>query len=107
MTNLNALKENVENLTKFHQIEILKILKKDSTCTLNENKNGIFINLTGIKDETVSDIEKYLEYVCKQEESLTEIEQQKNELTNTFFNDNNKDNKDNNNNNYINAGSDC
>ncbi len=81
----------VEKLNKLEHMEIFKILRSHNVI-YSENVNGIFINLTGIKDETVSDIEKYLEYVCKQEESLTEIEQQKNELTNTFFNDNNKDN---------------
>ena len=91
MTDLNCLKEKIELLSKFHQVEILKILKKDDICTLNENKNGIFINLTNIKKETILDLETYLEYVQKQEQQLNDIEKQKSILSNTFF----KDNKDN------------
>jgi len=91
MTDLNCLKEKIELLSKFHQVEILKILKKDDICTLNENKNGIFINLTNIKKETILNLETYLEYVQKQEQHLNDIEKQKNVLSNTFF----KDNKDN------------
>ena len=91
MTNLNCLKEKIEVLSKFHQIEILKILKKDDICTLNENKNGIFINLTNINKETIIELETYLEYVKTQEQQLNDIEKQKNILSNTFF----KDNKDN------------
>ena len=91
MTDLNCLKEKIELLSKFHQVEILKILKKDDICTLNENKNGIFINLTNIKKETIIDLDTYLEYVQKQEQQLNDIEKQKNVLSNTFF----KDNKDN------------
>ena len=94
MTDLNCLKERIENLNKFHQVEILKLLKTDDTCTLNENKNGIFINLTSLNDKIIYEIEKYLEYVQKQETQLSETETQKSILSNTFFKDN-KDNKDN------------
>jgi hypothetical protein len=88
--NLDYIKEEVENLDTFHQIAILKILKSDDTCTLNENNNGVFINLTNIKKDIIIKIEKYLDYVKTQEEQLTHIEQQKQELSNEFF----KDNKD-------------
>lgn len=94
MTELNHLKERIEKLNKFHQVEILKLLKTDDTCTLNENKNGVFINLTSLNDKIIYELEKYLEYVQKQESQLSETETQKSILTNTFFKDN-KDNKDN------------
>jgi len=88
--NLDYIKEEVEKLDKFHQVAILKILKSDEKCTLNENNNGIFINLTNIKKDIIIKIEKYLDYVKTQEEQLTNIEQQKEELSNAYF----KDNKD-------------
>ena len=94
MTELNRLKERIEKLNKFHQVEILKLLKTDDMCTLNENKNGIFINLTSLNDKIIYELEKYLEYVQKQESQLSETETQKSILSNTFFKDN-KDNKDN------------
>jgi len=90
-SNLNFLKKKVECLDKFHQVEILRILNKDNSCILNENNNGIFINLTNINEKVIEEIEKYLDYVKKQETQLTEIELQKDMLSNTFF----KDNKDN------------
>ena len=67
------------------------MLKTDDTCTLNENKNGIFINLTSLNDKIIYELDKYLEYVEKQETQLSETETQKSILSNTFF----KDNKDN------------
>jgi hypothetical protein len=91
MTHLNRLKERTEKLNKFHQIEILKILQADDKCTINENNNGIFINLTSLPNKVIFELEKYLEYVEQQEIQLGEIEKQKNTLSNTFF----KDNKDN------------
>lgn len=90
-SDLNFLKEKIEALDKFHQIEILRILNKDTSCILNENNNGVFINLTNINETVIDKIEKYLDYVKKQEKQLTEIELQKDMLSNTFF----KDNKDN------------
>jgi ribosomal protein L30/L7E len=89
--NLNLLKEQIEKLNKFHQIEILKLLKNDSSCTLNENKNGVFVNLTNVNADLINKLEKYLDYVVEQEKSLDDIEQHKDMLTNTYF----KDNKDN------------
>jgi len=91
MSNLNCLKESIEELSKFHQVEILKILKSDDSITINENKNGIFINMTSLKDLTITQLEDYLKYVNKQEKQLSDIEAQKDELSNTYF----KDNKDN------------
>ena len=38
--NLDYIKEEVEKLDKFHQVAILKILKSDEKCTLNENNNN-------------------------------------------------------------------
>ena len=77
MTSLICLKEQIEDLTKFHQIEILKILKGDDTINL--------------KESIVIQLEDYLKYVQKQEKQLNDIEDKKDELSNIFF----KDNKDN------------
>ena len=91
MNDLNCLKESIEELSKFHQVEILKILKSDETITINENKNGIFINMTSLKDSVITELGNYVKYVNKQEKQLNDIEVQKDELSNTYF----KDNKDN------------
>ena len=91
MSNLNLLKEKIEALDKFHHIKILSILNDEDSSILNENNNGIFVNLTSINDATIKKIEDYLEYVKAQEKQLTEIEVKKNILTNTYF----KDNKEN------------
>ena len=91
MSNLNFLKENIEKLTKFHQIEILKIIKSDESIIINENNNNIFINLTNVSKDIIENIINYLNYVNTQEKLLNDIEDQKETLTNTFF----KDNKDN------------
>ena len=99
--NLTTLKEKIETLSQFHQIEILKILKNNETCTLNENTNGVFINLTNVDTTVVAKLTNYLDYVKEQESQLNEIEQQKSSLSNTFFKDI-KDNQTNTSNNTLN-----
>ena len=42
MNDLIQMKNEIEECSKIHQIEILRILSGDSSITLNENNNGIF-----------------------------------------------------------------
>jgi hypothetical protein len=81
---LMKLKDDMERLPIFHQIEILRILQTKNT-NLNENKNGIFINITKLSDETLLQIEEYIEYVNAQEKHLNEAEEQKKMITREYF----------------------
>ena len=83
--------EQIENMTKFNQIEILRILKK-SNVSINENKNGIHINLTDLSDTIINEMLVYIKYVNAQEVELNDIEQKKNDYKNIFFVKDNKDN---------------
>lgn len=91
MSDLILLKEKIESLNKFHQVEITKILKNHNDVTLNENKNGIFVNLSIIDNEVINEIYEYLEYVNILQKDFNTVEDKKNLLTNKFF----KHNKDN------------
>jgi len=89
---LMSLKEGIENMPVIHQIEVLRILNQKH-IQINENKNGVFINISKINDATLLEMEEYMKYVIKQEEQLNEIENQKQTLTRKFFE--NKTHKDN------------
>jgi len=89
---LESIKQYVEQMNKNHHIEILKILQTDPSIKLNENKSGIYINLSCLCEETFSKIEEYLNYIKDQEKSLNSLESQKRDYINTFFSE--KDNKD-------------
>jgi 7,8-dihydro-6-hydroxymethylpterin-pyrophosphokinase len=91
MTNLQKLKEEIELLSKFHQIEILKILNTFSNVTLNENNNGVFVNMVTLDKDCILKMKEYVGYVKTQENDLKNIEYKKEELTNIYF----KENKDN------------
>lgn len=82
---LNQLKKTIEKWSKHHQIEILKIIKKDSSITINENKSGIYINMSLLQDYVIDEIEKYVSYVETQESILNTTETEKNELNSHFF----------------------
>jgi hypothetical protein len=90
---LEKIKLKIENMTKQHQIEILKILKKHHHIKLNENKSGVFINLSFLSNHVIDELIKYIHYIDAQENSIRHIENQCEEYKNTFFTE--KDNKDN------------
>lgn len=87
---INHIKEKIENMDKLHQIEVLRILKKDKNAVLNENNNGIFVNISYLDNNTIESLIKYIEYVDNQTVNIESIENQKYMIETTFF----KGNKD-------------
>jgi hypothetical protein len=85
MTDKEQLKNDIEKMDKTHHIEILKIIHKNSTSIINENKSGVYINLSFLNHETTEEIQKYVDHVKYQEELLIPIESQKTNLKNTFY----------------------
>lgn len=90
---LEKMKLKIENMTKQNQIEILKILKNHHNIKLNENKSGVFINLSFLPKIVIDEMMKYIHYIDAQENSIRHLENQCEEYKNTFFTE--KDNKDN------------
>tara|TARA_B110000879_G_scaffold210013_2_gene299118 strand:- start:4214 stop:4537 length:324 start_codon:yes stop_codon:yes gene_type:complete len=88
---LEFLKSSVENMNKHHQVEILRILSKH-LCKLNENKSGVFVNLSYIDENVIDELKQYISYTKDQEDSLTTTEYQKNEFKNSLLD--NKEDKD-------------
>ena len=85
MYNLVALKKCIEDMSKYHQIQILKILKSNQNVILNENNNGIFINLSEQSNEIINSLKDYAKYVKDQQNDLSLIENKKKILANKFF----------------------
>ena len=82
---LNDIKKTIEGMDKSNQIEILKILKKNPNIKLNENKSGVFVNITYLSEDILNDIKKHISYIEEQEKCLEQMEYQKKELGDTFF----------------------
>jgi hypothetical protein len=79
---LESMKNKIENMTKTHHIEILKIIKKNPTIKLNENKSGVFINISLLPADTLDEIREYLNYIEVQDESIMSVERMKEEYAN-------------------------
>lgn len=85
-----TLKTNIENLNKFHQIEILKIFNEKNSNMINENNNGVFINLLDLSESLYNKLYEYITYVNVQQQQLTSIEEKKINIENEFFKEKNK-----------------
>lgn len=84
---LEAIKTKIESLSKTHQIEILKLMKKNNKVIINENKNGVFINLAFLPETVLEDIREYLNFIHDQEDVLMSLETQKNQFKHDYFMD--------------------
>lgn len=84
---LERLKSDIEKLNKQHQLEILKILKEqeEERVKINENKSGVYINLSFLPEETIEKLKAHLNYVQDQEKMLRMAENQKEDYAKTFF----------------------
>lgn len=87
VSELNYLRECIENMNKFNQVEVLRILHTNKSVTLNENKYGTHINLSELKTEVLDELSNYIKYVNAQESTLNVVEQQKQDYVNTYFKD--------------------
>lgn len=82
---LESIRKDIEKMNKFHQVEILKLLKSCSHLKLNENNNGTFINMVDINDNILIKISNYINYVEQQEKNLSHIENTKLNIKNKYF----------------------
>ena len=80
------LRDEIEKLDKNNHLEILKIFKKHN-ISFSENKNGSFINLNFVDDFILSEVKEYILYLKTQENLINELEVQKKEYVQEFFDD--------------------
>jgi hypothetical protein len=67
----------IAGMDKENHIVIGSILRKYNKIKLNENKNGIMINVSTIPEEAIEELTKYLEYLDTQHIFLQKVEQEK------------------------------
>jgi hypothetical protein len=82
---LNNIRKLIEQMSKFNQIEILRIFCKYPEVTVNENKYGIHINLSEIQSGIIDEIKNYIKYVNAQEAQLNNAEQEQENFKNIYF----------------------
>ena len=82
---LDILKKNIELLEKIHQVEVLRIIHREQSNILNENKNGIYINMSSLDNNTLDLIKEYMKHIYTQEQELNINEKLKEEFLKTYF----------------------
>jgi hypothetical protein len=85
VSELNYIRDSIENMNKFNQIEVLRILNNYKDVTINENKYGIHINLSDLKKDLLDEMNVYIKYVNTQEVTLHQVEKEKETYKNTYF----------------------
>ena len=85
VSELNYIRDSIENMNKFNQIEVLRILNNHKDVTINENKYGIHINLSDLKKDLLDEMNVYINYVNTQEVALHQVEKEKEDYKNTYF----------------------
>lgn len=88
--NMKKIVESIQSMDKFDQMEILKILVSNS-CKINENKSGVFVNLTLLPQNVLDEMCEYIRYIKFKQDSIDTFETKKTEYKNTFFIQTNKD----------------
>jgi hypothetical protein len=82
---LDILKKQIELLEKTQQIEILRIIHNAQSNIINENKNGIYINMSSLSDDIIDEMQNYLTYINTQEKDLIVNENIMKDFQNEFF----------------------
>ena len=93
VSELNYIRDSIENMNKFNQVEVLRLLNKHKDVTINENKYGIHINLSDLKKDLLDELINYINYVNTQEVALHQVEKEKEDYKNTYFTKDIKDKK--------------
>lgn len=81
---MDILKDKIESLPKIYHIEIGKMLNA-YRVHLNENQNGIFVNLSTLSPEIADKLNEYVNHIELQEQILKIDETEKEELKDTYF----------------------
>jgi hypothetical protein len=87
LVELDRMKTQIESMNKMHHIEILKILKGNANIKLNENKSGVFVNLSFLPNEIIDEMKSYVNYICEQEKTIQTFEAQQAEYKKTMYNE--------------------
>jgi hypothetical protein len=80
---LETLKSSIDAMNRANHVEILKILK-ESDVKINENKSGVYINMSFLEKDVIERISTFVRYIEEQEKSLEIVERQKIELSSTI-----------------------
>ena len=75
----HELVNEIHSLDASKHIVIGTILRKFPKIKLNENKNGIMVNVSTLPDEAIQEIAQYMDFLKTQQNILNKIEEETDE----------------------------
>ena len=82
--NISHLRDRIETLPKVHHKDIARIFLEHN-ITYDENKNGMFVNLSTVPQEVLEKVARFVSYVDLQQETINIGETERNDLKSQFF----------------------
>ena len=82
---INDLTKTLQNLDKTQQIEVFKIIH--SQCKYSENSNGIFINMTSLNNDVLTQLKNLANYFINKNKKLEEENIFRNNILDNVNND--------------------
>ena len=92
VSEIKDIKSRIEDLNDTESLEVLKIIQSDS-INYSENKNGIFVNMTKLQNETLLKLSDFVNFCHQNKKSLEEDESNREIFANTVEKNKNKNNK--------------
>lgn len=81
---IEKINDFINKMEKKHHLELLRIICKDNSQLVSENKNGVFVNLVELPIEVIGKIQSYITYIEEKEKDLITIEKEKNKIFEDF-----------------------
>lgn len=77
---LEKMCRTIDTFSKEEHINILKVIVETDTTRVSENNNGTFIHMEDLSEETLNNIQKYIDYVLLKEGDIQKIEDTKEKI---------------------------
>ena len=74
---IQTLCERINVLDSSHHVAIASLLKEEGNIKMNENSNGLMVNMSLVSEAVLQKIEKFLDFISRQETELKELEDKK------------------------------
>jgi hypothetical protein len=80
------LVERTKNLADYEYCQLFEIIKKDAKSKYSQNKNGVFVNLKNLSQETLEELDRYLNFIENKKKDLQQSDEHKEGLLNSETN---------------------
>ena len=81
---LDKMMRIIDSFSKEEHIHLLKIIIQKDAIAVSENNNGTFVQMDELSQDTLDQMNKYIDYVLLKECDIKKIEETKERLKNNI-----------------------